>query len=34
MRSLSGGTIAEIDMIADPERVGRLDLAVLDDADG
>jgi len=29
--SISGGKIVEIDILADPARVGRLDLAVLDD---
>ncbi|MEV6395647.1 sigma-70 family RNA polymerase sigma factor [Streptomyces sp. NPDC051907] len=29
--TIAGGKIVEIDILADPERVGRLDLAVLDD---
>ncbi len=29
--AISGGKIVEIDVIADPERLRRLDLAVLDD---
>ncbi len=29
--TVSGGRIVEIDVLADPERLNRLDLAVLDD---
>jgi hypothetical protein len=29
--TVSGGRIVEIDILADPERLRRLDLAVLDD---
>jgi RNA polymerase sigma-70 factor (ECF subfamily) len=29
--TVRGGKIVEIDVLADPERLGRLDLAVLDD---
>jgi hypothetical protein len=29
--TISGGKIVEIDVIADPERLRQLDLAVLDD---